>query len=516
MRGRTDLRSVWIGGLLLLSLICLIASSMEAQPRTTPNRLLIRGGLVVDGSGEPGRIADLRIVGDRIVEVAPRLRPRRGESILEAKGLVVAPGFIDIHNHSDRGLAEDPTARTQILQGITTLAVGPDGSSPWPVAQYLAWAQEKRLAPNLLAFVGHATVRREVMGKDFRRPATPEEITRMAQLVEQGMREGAVGLSSGLEYDMGNPATTEEVITLARVAARFRGIYMSHVRDEADAVMDAFREAIRIGREAALPVQISHIKLGTVGVWGKAGEASALIDEARRDGLDVTADCYPYDAWASSITVLVPSRRHEDPVAVRRGLDDVGGAGNILITSCRAHPDYEGKTLDAVARQRGTDPVEAYIAIVRDGGAGVVCRSMTEADIRTFMTQPWVMVSSDGGVGGLGGRHPRAAGTFPRVLGRYVREGKWMSLEAAIHKMTELPAARLSLNDRGSLRKGMKADLVVFDAEKVLDRSTMLEPQLEPEGVVHVFVNGQAVVRDGQVTGERPGAVHRHNASFKK
>lgn len=516
MRGRTDLRSVWIGGLLLLSLICLIASSMEAQPRTTPNRLLIRGGLVVDGSGEPGRIADLRIVGDRIVEVAPRLRPRRGESILEAKGLVVAPGFIDIHNHSDRGLAEDPTARTQILQGITTLAVGPDGSSPWPVAQYLAWAQEKRLAPNLLAFVGHATVRREVMGKDFRRPATPEEITRMAQLVEQGMREGAVGLSSGLEYDMGNPATTEEVITLARVAARFRGIYMSHVRDEADAVMDAFREAIRIGREAALPVQISHIKLGTVGVWGKAGEASALIDEARRDGLDVTADCYPYDAWASSITVLVPSRRHEDPVAVRRGLDDVGGAGNILITSCRAHPDYEGKTLDAVARQRGTDPVEAYIAIVRDGGAGVVCRSMTEADIRTFMTQPWVMVSSDGGVGGLGGRHPRAAGTFPRVLGRYVREGKWMSLEAAIHKMTELPAARLSLNDRGSLRKGMKADLVVFDAEKVLDRSTMLEPQLEPEGVVHVFVNGQSVVRDGQVTGERPGAVHRHNASFKK
>lgn len=516
MRGRTDLRSVWIGGLLLLSLICLIAPSMEAQPRTTPNRLLIRGGLVVDGSGEPGRIADLRIIGDRIVEVAPRLRPRRGESILEAKGLVVAPGFIDIHNHSDRGLAEDPTARTQILQGITTLAVGPDGSSPWPVAQYLAWAQEKRLAPNLLAFVGHATVRREVMGKDFRRPATPEEITRMAQLVEQGMREGAVGLSSGLEYDMGNPATTEEVITLARVAARFRGIYMSHVRDEADAVMDAFREAIRIGREAALPVQISHIKLGTVGVWGKAGEASALIDEARRDGLDVTADCYPYDAWASSITVLVPSRRHEDPVAVRRGLDDVGGAGNILITSCRAHPDYEGKTLDAVARQRGTDPVEAYIAIVRDGGAGVVCRSMTEADIRTFMTQPWVMVSSDGGVGGLGGRHPRAAGTFPRVLGRYVREGKWMSLEAAIHKMTELPAARLSLNDRGSLRKGMKADLVVFDAEKVLDRSTMLEPQLEPEGVVHVFVNGQAVVRDGQVTGERPGAVHRHNASFKK
>lgn len=512
---RRDLytRSVWAGGLLLISLLMLLVEQGargQAQAQPPSPRLLIRGGLLVDGSGEPGRIADLRIVGDQIVEVATRLRPRPGETILEAKGLVVAPGFIDIHNHSERGLAEDPTARSQILQGITTLAVGPDGNSPWPVAQYLSWAQEKRVAPNLLAFVGHATVRREVMGEDFRRPATPQEITRMAQLVEQAMREGAVGLSSGLEYDTGNPATTEEVITLARVAARFRGIYMSHVRDEADAVLDAFREAVRIGREAALPVQISHIKLGTVGVWGKAGEAVALIEEARRDGLDVTADCYPYDAWASTITVLVPSRRHEDPVAVRRGLDDVGGPGNVLITNCRAHPDYEGKTLEAVGALRRTDAVEAYIAIVRDGGAGVVCRSMTEADIRTFMTQPWVMVSSDGGIGM---RHPRGAGTFPRVLGRYVREGKWMSLEMAVHKMSELPAARLSLHDRGSLRKGMKADVVIFDAEKVLDQSTMLEPTLDPVGILHVFVNGRAVVRDGQVTGERPGTVHRHTTS---
>jgi N-acyl-D-amino-acid deacylase len=512
-RWAMDQHRGWWGGLLLISLFCLIVArageGAGAVERSAPTatRMLIRGGLVVDGSGEPARSADLRILGDQIVEIAPRLRPRAGESILEAKGLVVAPGFIDIHNHSERGLSEDPTARSQILQGITTLAVGPDGGSPWPIGQYLRWAEEKKVAPNLLVFVGHATVRREVMGDDFRRPATPEEVARMATLVEQALREGAVGLSSGLEYDLGNPATTEEVIALARVTARYRGIYMSHVRDEADAVMEAFREALRIGREAALPVQISHIKLGTVGVWGKAEEAATLIEEARRDGLDVTADCYPYDAWASTITVLVPSRRHEDPVAVRRGLYDVGGAANVLITSCRAHPDYEGKTLDAVGVIRGTDPVEAYIAIVRDGGAGVVCRSMTEADIRTFMAQPWVMVSSDGGIGG---RHPRGAGTFPRVLGRYVREGKWMSLETAIQKMTELPAARLSLVDRGSLRKGMKADVVIFDAEKIIDRSTMLEPLLEPEGVVHVFVNGRAVVRDGRVTGDRPGTVHRH------
>jgi len=483
--------------------VLIITFSLSVAAQSRENGILIRGGRVVDGTGSPAKIADVRIIDDRIVAVG-RLLPRPGERLIEADGMIVAPGFIDIHNHSERGFKDDPGARSQVLQGITTIAVGPDGGSPWPIGEYLNWGRQLKLATNLLAFVGHATVRRQVMGENYKRQATQTEIVRMAELVGQAMREGAVGLSSGLEYDIGNPATTEEVIALARVAGRHRGIYMSHVRDEADLAMDAFREAIRIGQEARVPVQISHIKLGTVGVWGKSSEAVRIIDQARRMGLDVTADCYPYDAWASTITVLVPSRRHDDPVAVARGLADVGGAANVLVTSCRAHQDFEGKNLEQIAASLGITPVELYIRIVRDGGAGVVCKSMIEDDIRTFYRQPWVMVSSDGGIAG---RHPRGAGTFPRVLGRYVRELGWIGLEAAIHKMTDLPARRLSLRDRGRIKPGLKADLVIFDPKRIIDRSTMLEPALEPVGMVAVLVNGQPVVDGGTVTGLRPGVV---------
>jgi len=429
--------------------------------------------------------------------------------VIEARGLVVAPGFVDIHNHSDRGFANDPAARSQILQGLTTIAVGPDGGSPWPIGEYLERCEKQRLAPNVIAFVGHATVRQRVMGQGFKRAATETEIARMLDLVEQGMREGAVGLSTGLEYDIGHPATTEEVILLARMAAKYGGIYMSHVRDEADLAFDAFREAIRIGREAEIPVQISHLKLGTVGVWGKAREAVALIESARRNRVDVTADCYPYDAWASTISVLVPSRRHDDPAMVKKGLDDVGGGGNVLITNCAAHRDYEGKTLDEIAKAQGKTAVDVYIQIVKDGGAGVVCKSMIEPDIKTFYQQRWVMVSSDGGIGV---RHPRGAGTFPRVLGRYVREQKWLTLEEAIRKMSAFPAWRLGLRDRGLVKAGMKADLVVFDPNRVIDQSTMAQPMLEPVGISSVFVNGVAVVGGGKVTGERPGVVLRNRS----
>ncbi len=491
--------------ILLIIFIVLIECGIFAQV-PIKDSILIKGGKVIDGTGAPARSQDIRISGDVITEVG-RLKPRQGEKVIEAHGMVVAPGFVDIHNHSERGFANDPTARSQILQGITTIAVGPDGGSPWPVGDYLNWCEKQKLSTNVIAFVGHATVRQKVMGRDFKRTATQSEISQMAELVEQGMREGAVGLSSGLEYDIGNPSTTEEIIELAKAAAKYKGIYMSHVRDEADLVMDAFREAIRIGRDAAIPVQISHIKLGTVGVWDKAGDAVKLIDAARKKGVDIEADCYPYDAWSSTITVLIPSRRHDDPAAVKRGLDDVGGGANVLITSCQAHPDYEGKNLDQIGALIGGNAVDAYIKIVRDGGAGVVCKSMKDSDIRTFYLQPWVMVASDGGIGM---RHPRGAGTFPRVLGLFVRERKWLSLEQAIRKMSSMPARRLGLNDRGTIKKGMKADIVIFDPAKIIDRSTMTQPMLEPVGVAHLLINGQSVVKDGIVTGDRPGAVLRH------
>lgn len=481
----------------------------QAAQSQSAGSILIAGGTVVDGTGSQRRVADVRIVADQIKEVG-KLKPLPGERVVDARGLIVAPGFVDIHNHSELGLGSDPTAKSQILQGITTLAVGPDGSSPFPLAGYLSRLEQQPPAVNVIAFVGHATVRQRVMGQEYKRTATDNEIAKMAELVEQGMREGAVGLSSGLEYDIGNPATTEEVIALARVASRYGGIYMSHMRDEADLAFDAFREAIRIGREARLPVQISHIKLGTVGVWNKASEVVKLIQTARREGLDITADCYPYDAWASTITVLVPSRKHDDPAMVKKGLDDVGGGGNVLITSCFAHRDFEGKTLEEIAKTSSRTATEVYIQIVKDGGAGVVCKSMVESDIKTFYQQPWVMVASDGGIGM---RHPRGAGTFPRVLGRYVREGKWLTLEEAIRKMSSFPAKRLGLHERGILKPGMKGDVVVFDPNKVTDLSTMAQPTLEPAGIMFVFVNGRAVVAEGKVTGERSGAILRRGGA---
>jgi len=345
------------------------------------------------------------------------------------------------------------------------------------------------------------------MGQDTKRAASAREIELMARLVEESMREGAFGLSSGLEYETGKPATTREMIVLARAAARRRGIYISHIRDEGNLVIDALEEAIRIAREARLPVQISHIKLGSVSVWGKASEVVALIEGARRRGLDITADCYPYDAWHSTIRVLVPSGRHTDAVEVAKGLADMGGAGNITIVSCPERPDYEFKTLAEIARDEGRTPVEVYMRIVEGGGARVVGRSMKERDIQVFYSQPWVMVGSDGGIGL---RHPRGAGSYPRVLGRYVRELRWLSLPEAVRKMTEMPAKRLGLKDRGLLRAGMKADIVLFDADRVIDRSTFKEPGLIAEGIERVFVNGVEVWLDGAATGKRPGRVLRH------
>jgi N-acyl-D-amino-acid deacylase len=475
--------------------LCSFVAAQAPRAQTAARAWTIVGGDVADGTGAPLRRANVRVVNDRIVDVGPDVKPVPGDAIVDAKGLVVAPGFIDIHNHSAEGLANEPVALSQVSQGITTVVLGPDGGSPWPIGKYLADRRMNPTAVNVAVMVGHATVRRLVMADDYKRPARDEEIARMAQLVDQGMREGAVGLSSGLEYDVGGYAETRELVELAKVAARLRGIYMSHIRDEADKSFEALREAIAIGEQAHIPVQISHIKLGTVNVWRKAADAVRLIDEARKRGVDVTADCYPYNAWSSTITVLVPDKRYDYPPSVDRALADVGGAQNVLIVRHAAHAEYEFKTLEAVARDRGVTPVEQFIQIVKDGGAGVVCTSMVDEDIRTFYRQPWVMVASDGGIGV---RHPRGAGTFPKVLGRYVREHQWLSLPAAIQKMTSLPAKRLHLEDRGAISGRMVADLVLFNPSTVIDRSTFSDPTALSSGVEKVFVAGELVWDNGR------------------
>jgi N-acyl-D-amino-acid deacylase len=475
-----------------------------------PLIIVILGATLIDGSGRaPLRDSAIIIKGDSIIAVGRRdqVRIPREAHVIDARGMIVSPGFIDAHNHSDRGFTTDPSAASQVSQGITTVVIGQDGGSPFPVGEYLAGLDKNPIALNVLTFVGHATVRSRVMGDNTNRRATPAEIEKMRQMVEQSMREGAAGLSTGLEYETGKPASTEEVVTLARAAGAFGGMYISHIRDEADKTFEALNEAIQIGREARLPVQISHIKMGSVSVWGFAQQAVRLIENARRRGLDVTADCYPYDAWHSTIRVIVPSGRHDDSGEVARGIAELGGAHNITIVACEAHRDYEFKSLEVIAREQRRTPVEVYMQIVKDGGESVVGRSMKEEDIRTFYQQPWVMVSSDGGIGM---RHPRGAGTYPRVLGRYVRELRWLTLQEAIRKMTSLPARRLGLADRGLTRARMKADLVLFDPARVIDRATFKEPHLIAEGIGRVFVNGVEVWQDGAATGNKPGLVLRH------
>ena len=463
----------------------------------------IRGAQVADGSGAPLRRADVRLAGDTIVEIGT-LTPRPEDRVVDATGLVLAPGVIDAHNHSTDGLEADPDAISQIAQGITTLAVGQDGSSPFPIRDYLARRRASPSSVNVAVLVGHATIRRQVMGDDFRRTATPAEMVRMEALVDQEMRDGALGLSSGLEYEVGSYASTEEVVAMARVAAKHGGFYISHIRDEADRSLDAIREAIAIGEKAKLPVQITHLKLGTVGVWGKAAEVVAMIEAARRRGVDVTADVYPYLAWSSNLKVLVPDKQWTNPASVKEALDDVGGGRNVQITRLPKFPQHVGKRLDEAAQLEGLSEVDMYIKIVQDDDAGVIGHTMFAEDMRTFLSQPWAMVASDGGINTS---HPRGAGTFPRVLGRFVRDEKWLSLPDAIRKMTALPAARLKLKDRGTIAVGMKADLLIFDPATIIDRSTFEQPRLRPRGIYRVFVNGQPVWTGDSPENERPGLV---------
>jgi N-acyl-D-amino-acid deacylase len=480
-----------------------LASQTERVGATAAVGWTIAGASVADGTGAPLQRVDVRFEGDSIRAMGSAIA-RPDDRVIDGTGLVLAPGFIDAHNHSTDGLDSDPDAGTQVSQGITTVLLGQDGSSPLPLSDYLARRRSSPAAVNVALLVGHATVRRAVMGDDFRREATTLEIARMQALVEQACADGAIGLSSGLEYEVGSYGSTAELVALAQVAARHGGFYISHIRDEADRTLDAVREALAIGEQAGLPVQVTHIKLGTVSVWGKAPEVVAIIEAARGRGLDVTADAYPYLAWHSNLKVLVPNKQWTDPASVKKALDDVGGGRNIQITRLPKFPQYVGQRLDAAAKAAGISEVDLYIRIVSDEDAGVIGHTMIEEDLRTFYRQPWVMVASDGGIGIS---HPRGAGTFPRVLGRYVRDEHWMTLPDAIRRMTSLPASRLGLKDRGIIRVGMKADLVLFDPATVRDMSTFEQPRLRAQGIQAAFVNGVPVLGPAGAGGPLPGRV---------
>ncbi|MCW5946563.1 MAG: D-aminoacylase [Fimbriimonadales bacterium] len=475
-----------------------------------PTSYLLEGGLVFDGTGAPGRVMDVRIVGDRITEVG-KLSPRVGETVFRCKGLVVAPGFIDSHSHADRGIPEEPLAESQVRQGITTAIVGQDGGGETPIRAMFERLRAARPAINFAAFAGHGVIRSKVMGDGFKRAATVDEIESMKQLLESDMRAGALGLSSGLEYDPGYYSTTEELIELCKVAAKYRGIYISHLRDEGNGAMSAIDELIRIAREAKIPAQISHIKLATASVWGKASDALRLIGAARREGLDITADVYPYTYWQSTITVLTLDRNWNDPAVWDRALAEVGGPRNVLLSRYSPDPTWEGMTIEELSGKIEKSPAETIIHIVRNthGPAGfgtesIVCTAMREEDLRQFIHSPYVMFCSDGAIGGS---HPRGAGAFPRFFARYVRQQGTITLQSAIHKATGMPARRFALKERGRISVGSFADVVVFDPETIQDKADTKNPREFSIGVKHVFVNGAPVLQSEKLTGHRPGRV---------
>ena len=508
----------------LLSVLLLLLPACGDTANPPPQSFLIRNATIVDGTGSPGYIGSLRVADGVIAEVAAddgdnALSPAHGETVLDAAGLVLAPGFIDTHSHHDGGLLEEPTALAAVSQGITTIVAGQDGGSRFPIADFFAALDSTPAAVNVASYAGHGTLRRRVMGDDFRREATEAEVAEMQALLEGELAGGALGLSTGLEYDPGIYAGTAEVIALATTAAAHDGRYISHMRSEDRALLAAVEETIEIARLARLPVQISHFKLAARGLWGRASEILARLDRARAEGLDISADVYPYEYWQSTMTVLFPERDFTDREAARYALEELAAPDGMIVARFGADTALEGMTLAQIAARRGTDAVTTYIDLIaesraaraegRDGGESIVATSMAFDDIATLMSWPHTNISSDGG---LRGAHPRGFGAYPRVLGRYVRETGRLGLEEAVHKMTALAARHMGLPARGVLEPGAAADMVLFDPATVLDRSTTAQPHLTATGIERVWVAGTVVYEEGAVTGALPGTVLRRRS----
>ncbi len=489
--------------------------------------MLIRNARVVDGTGSPYFYADIAIRGDSIAALGHNLTLAAAQS-LDAAGLTVTPGFLDVHNHSYPDILTEPTARVFLLQGVTTLIGGPDGSSPLPIKGALDKLSQTPTSVNMALTVGHGTIRQNVLGME-NRPPTAAELDRMRELTRQAMRDGAIGLSTGLFYTPANFAATEEVIALGKVVAEFGGFHVSHIRDESHKILDAVKETIRIGEEGGLPTQITHHKVGGKAYIGRSKETLRLMDEARARGVDATIDQYPYTAsWTGLGAALIPQyafgggasamkerlaapeQRAKIKAEIMRRIEEERGGGdpnNIVLTNCAFDRSLEGKSLATIVKARGQQPTignaaELTMEVQAKGGCSAVFHWINEDDIQRILKWPYTMVASDGGISL---RHPRSAGTFVRVLERYVRNLKVLTFEDAIRKMSGLPAQRLRLYDRGLIRPGMKADLVILNPDTVAEKATFLDPMLPATGIRDVLVNGKFAVRNGTITGERPG-----------
>jgi N-acyl-D-amino-acid deacylase len=542
---------------------------ITAQPAAQRYDLLIRNGRILDGTGNPWFPADIAIQGGRIVAIGP-LPDAQAARVIDAAGKYVTPGFIDIHSHADDGSGprgglrdSDPVRRSApnlVSQGITTVVVNQDGRSPWPLAEQRALLEKTGIGPNAMLLVGHGTVRRRIMGDDVRRPARADEIVRMRALVKEALQQGAVGLSAGLEYEPGRWSTTDEVVELARELPAFRGVYISHERSEgsdplwyvpsqdgptAPTLLDAVRETIEIGEKTGARVVASHLKAKGEHYWGSSAAAVTLIQRARDRGVDVWADQYPYPtSGTDGSTVLIPAwatrppgagpnqpptnradvlkRVLGDPPSAKLVRSDIaheirrrGGADNITVYEFTDKTLY-GKSLAEIARLWKIDPVETAIRIQmeglpqRNGGARMRGFSMAEFDMEHIAKQPWVATSTDGGIAMPAdgpSTHARFYGSFTRKIRHYSIDRGAISLEHAIRAATSLPARIMDLKDRGQLREGFAADIVVFDLATIRDKATFFEPHQHSEGIDYVFINGTAVVDAGKLTQATPGKI---------
>ncbi len=518
-----------------LSIFSLINESSHAQQSNdSPTYdLVIKNARIVDGTGNPWFLGDIAIK-DKLIARIGSVDESRAARVIDAKGLTVAPGFIDVHAHVE-GIYNNPAAENFIRMGVTSLVTGNCGSSATDVGEFLGRMSERPLAVNLGTLVAHGSVRAKVMKLEARAPSA-DELQQMEAVVEQAMRDGALGLSTGLIYVPGTYAKTDEVVALARVAARHKGLYATHMRDEGVNVMDAIRESINIGEQAGLPVEISHFKISSKNLWGKSTDTLQLVRDARARGLPVTVDEYAYTASSTSLDVLLPgwaleggreegTKRLEDGATrekiikqmkaglKRAGFKDYSYAN---VAGYDADKTFNGKSIPDITKQtRGKKSLDAQIEQIfemyKAGGAGMVYHKMSEEDVRRIMAEPFTMLASDSGVRrfGEGAPHPRGYGNNARVLGRYVREQKVITLEDAIRKMTSLPAQTFNLRDRGLLREGFAADLVIFDAAKISDMATFENPHQYPIGINQVIVNGVVVLEDNKMIDAFPGQALR-------
>ena len=495
--------------------------------------VVLRNAMLYDGSDQPGKVGDIAIKGDRIVAVG-KFKVKGMPRTLDCEGLCISPGFIDLHTHSDYPLQDKKTNSNYNYQtqGVTTVVTGNCGAGPVDVAAYFTKLEKIGVGTNVIHQVPHNDVRLKAMGNANRAP-TAKELRMMEDLVDQGMKDGAWGLATGLIYNPGTYAKTDEIVALAKIAAQHKGFYASHIRDEGGGVLAAIEEILEIARRCGIRVHISHIKVSGRSVWGKAPDVIALIRRARKDGIDVTADQYPYTASSTSLAAtLIPSKYREGSAkeqidrfddeeigpklkkAIDKSIQAHLGGKSVKIARYTKNVNWQGKDLFTIAQMEKKSPLDIVIDIQRNGGAQVVNFGMSDEDVRLFMKEPYVATASDGAlmIPSKTVPHPRSYGTFSRKIGRFAIEDQVISVEQAIRSASGLPADILKLPERGYLKTGYYADIVVFDPKTFRDKSTYDRPHQYSTGVRYLFVNGRLAIEDGKATDALPGRVLRHSS----